>query len=168
MNSFHRLQSNRPFNTPLEYGLRLLFILAATPNRNVDLQRLISYDYLLVHSGDVEGGPISLHPDVPFRGNELLVKRSLAQAGLSQMLSRELINKSFSSHGITYASNELTQAFINLLSSSYALELKKRSLWVTSKFGHMSDEELNSYLNTNVGRWGAEFERFTAVRQLEL
>ncbi|WP_373272582.1 ABC-three component system middle component 2 [Escherichia coli] len=64
----------RPFNTPLEYGFRALFILDAADNVAMDLQRIVSYDYLLVHTSDVPRGPKSLHPAVPHRGAELLVK----------------------------------------------------------------------------------------------
>ena len=81
--------SGRPFNTPLECGLRMLFVLNAAGERRSDLQRLVSYDYLLVHSGDVDDGPESLHPPVPFRGTEVLVKRGLISAGLNQMFSRD-------------------------------------------------------------------------------
>lgn len=52
----------RPFNTPLEYGFRALFILDAADNVAMDLQRIVSYDYLLVHTSDVPRGPKSLHP----------------------------------------------------------------------------------------------------------
>ncbi|EPE4155155.1 hypothetical protein LL067_15705 [Yersinia pseudotuberculosis] len=158
----------RPFNSPLECGLRMLFILAAKSKQGADLQRLVSYDYLLVHSGDVDGGPPSLHPDVPFRGNELLVKRDLIEAGLNQMFARELLKKSFTNYGIIYASSELTAAFINLLSSDYSNAIRGRSLWVINEFGHFNDTELNNYMSVNVGRWGTEFPRFTAARELEL
>lgn len=46
----------RPFNTPLEYGFRALFILDAADNVAMDLQRIVSYDYLLVHTSDVPRG----------------------------------------------------------------------------------------------------------------
>src|SRR5688572_11566981 len=118
----------RPFNTPLECGLRMLFVLSAC-GTSFDLQRLVSYDYLLVHSGDVLEGPSSLHPAVPFRGSELLVKRDLVHAGLNQMFSRELISKDFDPTGIVYRATELTGAFIALLTSNYAAELRQRSEW---------------------------------------
>jgi hypothetical protein len=63
----------RLFNTPLECGLRLLYLLNASKPKKLDLQRLITYDYLLVHSGDVDDSLGSLHPAVPFRGTEWLV-----------------------------------------------------------------------------------------------
>jgi len=40
-------RSVRPFNSPLECGLRMLFMLNAANGQPADLQRLISYDYPL-------------------------------------------------------------------------------------------------------------------------
>jgi len=65
-------EGRRLFNTPLECGLRMLFVLSACSPTKLDLQRLITYDYLIVHSGDVADSPDSLHPAVPFRGTEWL------------------------------------------------------------------------------------------------
>ncbi|WP_412771150.1 ABC-three component system middle component 2 [Ralstonia solanacearum] len=158
----------RPFNSSLEYGLRALFILNASRAVPIDLQRVISYDYLLVHSGDVDDGPVSLHPAVPHRGTELLVKRSLIQAGLNQMLSRELIRVVFSPTGFLYQSTDLTEKFINLLKSTYARALCSRAEWIVSCFGDHTDEQLASLMARNVGCWGGEFDQLTAVDLLEL
>ena len=163
-----RAASARPFNSPLECGLRLLFVLDASRERACDLQRLISYDYLLVHSGDADSGPASLHPSVPFRGTEWLVKRDIVTAGLNQMFSRELLKKTFDTSGITYRATELTAAFLGLLSSAYAADLRKRSAWLIKQFGPLSDDDLERYMTSNVGRWGAEFEHLTATADLEL
>ncbi|WP_316682782.1 ABC-three component system middle component 2 [Ralstonia flaminis] len=158
----------RPFNSSLEYGLRTLFILNASKSAPIDLQRVVSYDYLLVHSGDVEDGPASLHPAVPHRGTELLVKRSLIQAGLNQMLSRELVKVIFSSEGFLYQATDLTNPFIRLLKSPYAYELHTRALWIVSCFGGHTDKQLASFMENNIGRWGAEFDQLTAVDLLDL
>ena len=158
----------RPFNTPIEAGLRLLFALNQADGRAFDLQRLISYDYLLVHSGDVEDGPASLHPALPFRGSELLVKRELVRTGLDAMFAKELLEKRLEPTGICYRATALTGAFLNLLLSSYASALRIRAEWVVTRFSDYSDAELESYMTANVGRWGAEFERLTIIKQLEL
>ncbi|ELO0988775.1 hypothetical protein RZD54_004202 [Citrobacter freundii] len=158
----------RPFNSPLEYGFRALFILNAADNMAMDLQRIVSYDYLLVHTNDVQGGPKSLHPAVPHRGTELLVKRSSIQAGLNLMLSRELIEVVFSPEGILYKASELTGRFVQLLTSPYAYELAECAQWVTKQFSHLSNDELASFMAQNVGRWGSEFDRLTAIDLLDL
>jgi hypothetical protein len=152
----------------MECGLRVLFVLNAADGRASDLQRLVSYDYLLLHSGDVPKGPSSLHPSVPFRGTELLVKRELLSAGLNQMFSRELLEKTFDVSGILYRATELTSAFITLLKTNYAKRIRARSEWVIDRFGAMDDAELSAFMTMNIGRWGAEFERLTATNHLEL
>jgi hypothetical protein len=168
MNFTTPLRHPRPFNSPLECGLRLLFVLDAAAGRSSDLQRLIAYDYILVHSGDVPDGPASLHPSVPFRGTELLIKRDLLNAGLNQMFSRELIAKTFDTSGILYRATELTAAFVALLKSNYSEALRVRAKWLIARFGAMEDIELSAFMKENVGRWGAEFERLAAIKDLEL
>ena len=158
----------RPFNSAMECGLRLLFVLDAANGRASDLQRLVSYDYLLLHSGDIPNGPSSLHPSVPFRSTELLVKRELLGAGLNQMFSRELLEKTFDMSGILYRATNLTGAFIALLKTNYASAIRTRSEWVINHFGAMDDAELSTFMTANIGRWGAEFDRLTAVNDLEL
>lgn len=158
----------RPFNTPIEAGLRLLFVLDEAKDQTFDLQRLVSYDYLLVHSGDVEGGPASLHPAVPFRGGELLVKRELVRAGLDAMFAKELLEKKFESTGVCYRATALTGAFLKLLVSIYASSLRARATWVVSRFASYTDDILEKYMTENVGRWGAEFDHLAAIKELEL
>jgi hypothetical protein len=156
------------FNSPLECGLRILFLLDANKPYQADLQRLISYDYLLVYSADADVGKESLHPAVPFRGSEWLVKRDVIRTGLDLMFSRQLLDKKFDRKGILYAANENTTAFVDLLKSTYADSLRARAAWVSERFGKLSDDDLENYMTTNIGKWGAEFERLTAIRDLEL
>src|SRR5437879_6232450 len=98
----HFQQRSRPFNTSLESGLRSLFILNSVAPNLRDLQRLIYYDYLIVHSSDVPDGPLSLHPPIPHRSGEWLVRRELVQEGLNLMFSKELIIKMYDPCGIIY------------------------------------------------------------------
>jgi hypothetical protein len=159
---------HRLFNTPLECGLRLLFVLNASAPKAADLQRLIAYDYLIVHSGDVSGGPASLHPAVPFRGSEWLVKRDLVRESLDILFARELLEKRLSPTGIYYVGSKLSAAFIKLLASSYAYDLKCRAAWVSERFGDLADDELRDFMTEHTGRWGVEFDRISALRELEL
>lgn len=158
----------RPFNSALEYGFRTLFILNSAPGHAMDLERLVSYDYLLVHSGDVDAGPPSLHPAMPHRGTELLVKRKVIHAGLTKMLGKELIEIVFAPQGFLYRATDMTAAFIKLLKSAYAQELVARAEWIVGRFGGYTDQELEVFMAQNVGRWGSEFESLTAVDLLEL
>lgn len=162
------IDGHRLFNSPLECGFRMLFALEACRPNAADLQRLISYDYLLVHSGDIADGPPSLHPPVPFRGSEWLVKRDLVRAGLNLLFSRELISKKLTSNGISFAGSELTSAFVGLLKTDYASSLRIRARWLADQFGSTTDEELQSFMAEKVGQWGAEFDRISALQELDL
>ena len=146
----------------------MLFVLDACRPQKLDLQRLITYDYLLVHSGDVEESQGSLHPAVPFRGSEWLVKRDLVRCSLDLMFARELVEKRLEPNGIFYVASELTGRFTSLLKSSYAQNLISRAKWLSERFGATSDAELEHYMTAHIGQWGAEFERLTALRDLEL
>ena len=147
------------FNTPLESGLRsAALLLEAYPN-SFDVQRLGQYDYLVVHSGDVDGGPPSIHPATPQRSGELLVRRQLVEAGLEFMVHRGVIERAFTQHGIGYVAGEYAVLFLNSLSSDYTSQLRDRAAWVVNRFAGLSDEELTAYIKAHLSQWGAEFLR---------
>jgi hypothetical protein len=148
-----------PFNSPLECGLRALVLLAAARPSGCDLQRLIFYDYLLVHSGDVPDGPDSIHPATPLRSGEALVRRHWIERGLLLMISRELVVRTFSDAGIMYEASPLTASFLGYLEESYTKRLQERAQWVVARFGEYSDHQLLEFFKTNLDRWGGEFIR---------
>jgi hypothetical protein len=158
----------RLFNTPLEAGFRLLFILSECRPNPCDLQRLISYDYLLVHSGDVSSEFDSLHPAVPNRGSEWVVKRDVINMGLGLMFARDLVEKRLTDNGIHFVGSELTAAFVRLLTSPYAEALRTRAGWLARTFGDYTDVALQNYMARRVGAWGAEFDNIAAIRDIDL
>ncbi len=163
-----RPQPPRLFNTPVECGFRLLFILSASRPALFDVQRLISYDYLVVHSGDVDGSRPSLHPAVPNRGAEWIIKRQIVYTGLSLMCARELVVRHMTDRGIYYSGSELTSAFVGLLKTSYAEGLRDRAKWVAERFDPYTDDRLQAYMANQVGKWGAEFDALAALKDIVL
>lgn len=147
------------FNTPLECGLRSATVLLASFPKPCDIQRLVQYDYLLVHSGDVDGGPASLHPATPHRSGELLVRRPLIEAGLNFMIQRSVIDRLYVDQGIGYIAGEYAVMFLESLTSDYAKGLRERARWVISRFHDIPDSELGAYMKARWSRWGAEFIR---------
>ncbi len=145
------------FNTPLECGLRSAALLLAAYPSACDVQRLVQYDYLLVHSGDVEGGPPSVHPATPNRSGELLVRRSLIEQGLEFMIRKVVIEKAFTGHGIGYRAGEYASVFLDSLTSDYVRKLRERADWVVGRFQNMPDIELSEYMRERWSKWGAEF-----------
>lgn len=126
-----------------------------------ELQRLIHYDYLLVHSGDVPNGLPSIHPGHPFRVGELHVRRQLIERGLSMMLSKSIIECSMSPQGIFYRAGDWSLAFLESLHSAYTKQLVTTAKWINHQFASFSDEQLSALLNSESQQWGAEFSSTT-------
>lgn len=164
VDKIYQKRDTKYFNTPLELGIRALFIISNIGSDGCDLDRLVYYDYLLLHSSDVEDGPMSLHPAMPFRSGEILVKRELLKKGLNMMISKELITIKVSGQGILYTTTELTIPFINYFESNYSNSLKQLSSWVIKRFHSLSDKELSNYINANLNKWGGEFVREAYMR----
>jgi hypothetical protein len=145
----------RTFNTPLEAGLRALFILAAAGRRSMDTQRLMYFDYLLIHSGTVSG-PESLHPPTNSQKGELLVRRALLQEGLELMRSRDLIERRFQATGIAYGATRVGRHLVDQFQSDYSSLLRQRADWVVERFSDLSNERVAATLGAQVGNWDDE------------
>ena len=147
-----------PFNSSIECGLRSLVLLEHAFPLEYDLQRLVFYDYLLVHSGDA-GGPESIHPATPHRSGEVLVKRQMLEQGLLLMMSRNLVVRKYDSTGILYSASDTATPFLDSLQSRYVGLLKKRANWVIKVFNDLDDKTLEQFFYVNLDRWGGEFEK---------
>lgn len=146
-----------PFNGPVEIGLRALCVLTTAFPAAYALQRLVVFDYFLVHSDDIEGGPEGLHPRTPHRGGEILVRRGVIQDGLTLYESRGLIERVYKDGGIFFAATDKSADFLDTLSTEYLANLRDRADWVVDSFGALDDAELDSTVRDHIGTWGAEF-----------
>lgn len=146
-----------PFNGPVEIGLRALAVLTEAFPVAYSLQRLVIFDYLLVHSDDIHGGPEGLHPQTPYRGGELLVRRGVLQDGLLLYQSRGLIERQYTESGMHFTATERSASFLDVLETEYVLGLRERAAWVVDSFGSVSEGELEQMVRESVGAWGAEF-----------
>jgi len=152
-------QTRKPatFNGPLEAGLRAVAILGAAHPRSFDLQRLLAFDYLLVHTGDI-GGPESLHPPTPLHSAELLVRRNLVERALLLMMSRNLVERDFVSDGIRYRAGENTVPFLSSLVSDYLAQLKRRAAWLVKELGDKSEADFRAVMRKFFEKWVEEFQ----------
>ena len=144
------------FNSALETGVRSLVILAANFPGNLDLQRLVDFDYLVVHSGDIEG-PESLHPPLPMREGELLVRRQIIEAGLSLMMSRGLVIRTASAEGILFQASDYAKPFVDSLATPYMQSLMERANWVADTFGNADPIELSNLISKFFDKWTTQF-----------
>src|ERR1700682_4471091 len=146
-----------PFNSPLETGIRALTILVAVYPKLLDLQRLVDFDYLVVHSGDA-GGPESLHVPLPLRPGELLVRRELIERGLRLMMRRGLIRRAVAADGIQYQASETASPFLKGLTSNYIEKLKERAAWLDHNFGNATDSEIRKTITQFFKEWTTQFQ----------
>lgn len=147
-----------PFNGPVEIGLRALAVLNDAYPDAYSLQRLVVFDYLIVHSDDIPDGPSGLHPQTPRRGGELLVRRGVLQEGLLLYQSRSLVDQRYENSGVSFAATERSAAFLDVLRTEYVVGLRERAAWLVGSFGQIPDADLEKMVRDNLGEWGAEFE----------
>src|SRR5215471_18070829 len=98
------------FNGALETGVRAVIVLGAAHPRAFDIAKLCWCDHLVVHTSDINGPP-SLHPDIPQRTGELLVRRRLVEDGVNLMRRLHLINSATTDSGIVYTATDGASAF---------------------------------------------------------
>jgi len=146
-----------PFNGPVEIGLRALCVLTTAFPDVYALQRLVVFDYLLVHSDDIEGGPKGLHPQTPHRGGEILVRRGVLQRGLTLYESRGLVERIYKDGGIFFSATDRSADFLDTLNTEYLKGLRERADWVVDGCGLLNDAELDAMVRDRIGTWGAEF-----------
>ena len=132
-------------------------ILAAAHPRSFDLQRLVAFDYLLVHTGDI-GGPESLHPPAPLHSAELLVRRKLVEQALLLMMTRDLIRRQISARGIQYRAGENAGPFLHSLQSTYLATLKDRADWLVDELGGHPEAEFRAFMRRFFDGWVEEFQ----------
>jgi hypothetical protein len=145
------------FNSPIETGVRALILLAESYPDQLDLQRILEFDYILVHTGDVDGPP-SIHPALPLRSGELLVRRQLIERGLMLMISRGLITRHATPNGFVYQAEDDAGPFLDSLTADYLHDLQDRAVWVVERFSRMSDHEIRVILSQVYDQWSREFQ----------
>lgn len=145
------------FNGPLETGVRSVILLNAAYPRVFDLKELTWLDHLVVHTGDISG-PASLHPNVPHRDGELLVRRSLVEQGIRLMRRLRMIEEKYSASGIAYAAMDQAGPFVSLIRTEYGRTLKARSQWLMDYLSMYGQDHLQEIITQKIGRWAIEFQ----------
>ena len=149
-------RSSELFNSPTECGVRALLVLWALYPDRCDLWRLTVFDYLVVHSGDVDGGPPSTHPGTPEHGAELSIRRQLLQDGLSLLQTKGLVETCFGQDGVTYLAGEQAPGFLGSLNAPYWRNIGERAAWLRSTFADWPDDRLRAYIDDNIAAWGTD------------
>ena len=150
------------FNSPLEAGIRAVTVLEMLRPLELDLAEMVLLDHVLVHSGDL-GGPPSLHPDLPGRKGELLVRRRLVEASLNLMQRFHLVGRRVSDDGLTYHATDEAAGYVELLESAYSERLKTCASWVRDEMGARGKEVFLERVRSQLGEWTAAFVQSTST-----
>jgi len=153
------------FNSPLETGVRAIVILNAAFPRAFDVTEIAWFDHLIVHTGDI-GGPTSLHPDVPQRSGELLVRRRLVEQSLHAMRRLHLVEfVPEGDTGLLYRASEEAVGVIELMRAPYSIALRDRAEWLAANVLTRSRRELECLVAERIGCWRMEFYGTDAVSE---
>lgn len=152
-------QRSHPFNSTLETGIRALVVLEAFHPRRCDLMEMTWLDHLVVHTGDLDGEdvPESLHPDLPNRAGELLVRRQLVERSLRLMQQVHLVEVHETEEGVQFTASEEAPSYLDLLQTPYSMELKRRAGWMAERLAGLTTSQLREIVEATIGRWTAEF-----------
>lgn len=154
-----RILDKHPFNSTLETGIRALVVLEAFYPRRCDLMEMTWFDHLIVHTGDIDGQdvPESLHPDLPNRTGELLVRRQLVEKSLRMMQQMHLVEVFETEGGIEFCAGEEAPSYVELLQAPYSRALKDRARWMADRFSQQASVEIRQLIEGRIGRWTTEF-----------
>jgi len=143
-------------NNEIEVALRILILLNTISNA-IDEQLIIFYDYALLHSSDFDKKQPSILPNSPFRKEELSIKTKLIKNALKILAQKQLIDVIYNEKGIYYLNNELTNLFINKLTSAYSKKLIKQAKWVKKHFMKYNEQNIKIYFEKTMSKWDSEF-----------
>lgn len=153
------MKENLIFSSPLELGLRSLFILKALSPTTCSIDKLLYLDYLSIYTKDSQVSMDSLHPEYPMRAVELFARRAAMQDGLLIMASKGLIEIKYE-EGIFYSANINTDWFLNCFTGEYTDSLLKKTNLIAKAFKELTDSEIKDFIDRNIKSWGNEFKDF--------
>lgn len=149
------------FNNEIEMGLRILVVLETIYPKSLDIEMINYYDYFILHTKDI-GGEESLHPAMPNRFGELVIKRELIHEGLKLLISKGLVEVKYTNDGIEYIASDVASPFLDNLESRYTQELSNNAQWVCLTFEDFSYAQIKEFVDKNKTKWGSELSYCTA------
>jgi hypothetical protein len=145
------------FNSPLEAGIRAVVVLEHLRPQALDLAEMVLFDHVVVHTADL-GGPPSLHPDVPGRKGELLVRRRLVEASLQLMQRCHLVDQESADEGIIYRASDEAAAYVELLETDYSVQMKICARWVAEQVRIHGKAQFKRLVREHIGDWTEAFQ----------
>ena len=146
-----------PLNSPLEVGVRALVLLAESFPRRLDVAQLVYLDHAMLHSGELDGGPDSLHPSLPAGPGEMGMRRRLIEQGLVVLMRAGLAEMIASEEGLCYQATEESSSFLDIIEAPYLGRLKERATWLVTVY--LSEQaDAREGMNQITRHWSDRFQ----------
>jgi hypothetical protein len=152
------------FNGPLEAGIRAVAVLGSAYPDSFDIQRLTAFDYLLVRTSVLDG-PEDLHPSAPIQTPATEVRRKIVLDALHMMMTRDLVERDVSAHGISYRAGDAAAMFLESLTTPYICALKERAKWLTNRLSEHDEEAFDAMMRELFDLWMVEFQDVLKVSE---
>lgn len=149
----------QPLNSPLEVGLRSLFLLADQYPSAINIDTLTAMDFYLLYSDTLDGPP-SIFPDIPDRLGELGLKRGLIQDGLHLMQVLGFAEPLLGPSGIEFRATETTASFLDLFTEELAQSFRESARWVGTAVLPSLGAERSSSLLGLLSDWQSAIKPF--------
>lgn len=158
------MNENKIYNTPIEIGVRLLMIIVKN-KIEIDFDKLLILDYLSLHSNVINNEFKSLHPDNPFHGLEVYSKMNISKSAINLLVSKGLIDVKFTSKGIVYSSNSISEYFLSFFECDYYKELEESIEKIIDNFNSYNSDELQEYIFKNIDKWNGNSRSLSVINQ---
>ena len=146
--------SESPLNSPIEVGVRALVVLTVASPGRLDTAQLVFLDHALLHSGDLDGGPVSLLPDLPAGPGELGLRRTLMEKGLVLLMRAGLVDLTTDEGGFLYGATEEAASFLDTLRAPYVSKLRDRASWLAETYLR-EGADVREGMNQITQRWAS-------------
>lgn len=144
-----------PLNSPIEVGVRALVVLTVASPSRLDTAQLVFLDHAMLHSGDLDGGPASLQPDLPAGPGELSLRRTLMEQGLVLLMRAGLVDLTTDEGGFLYGATEEAASFLDTLKAMYVSKLRDRASWLADTY--LSEGvDVRQGMNQITRRWASQ------------
>ncbi|MDU5107635.1 ABC-three component system middle component 2 [Clostridium sp.] len=158
------MNESKIYNTPVEIGVRLLMIIVKN-KIEIDFDKLLILDYLSLHSNLINDNFKSLHPDNPFHGLEVYSKMNISKSAIDLLVSKGLIDVKFTSNGIVYSSNSISEYFLSFFECDYYKELEESIEKIIGNFNSYNSNELQEYVFKNIDKWNGNSRSLSVINQ---
>lgn len=146
-----------PLNSPVEVGVRALVVLTEGFPARLDTAQLVFLDHALLHSGDLDGGPSSLQPDLPAGPGEIGLRRKLMEQGLVLLMRAGLVELTTDAGGFLYGATEEAASFLDTLKAQYVEKLRERATWLADSYLR-EGMDVREGMNQITQRWASRLQ----------